>query len=915
METIKCRSVPSNKSKIARTFQKVINLKTATRIASNNGIGICILTPQSKFQDDPTTIYKSHISATDKHKDDHSKAKRKAVLDALLAKLFAGITTIKAAYAELQMAQNPYCSDAIHAADQAIVEELKLLSELKRSFFKNELDHLSPQVTVMLAEIQEQQSLMKTYEITIKKLESETKFKDSDISLLKKQLDESIAFNKSFVKLMVREMEVAEWDIEAAAKAIESESIFPKPTHRCFVFESFVSKTMFEGFNYPNFMLPNESPPPMDHHHHYRHSGEHYFNKFKKLKSVNPRHYLNQNPTSSFARFTRAKYLKLVHAKMECSLFGNLNQRKLVNSGGFPDTAFFTAFIEMARRVWSLNLLAFSFGEDVSIFQVSKNSRFSEVYMESVTQESLLESDGVDADLRVDFTVVPGFKIGKTLMQSQFSTPIGSGALTLLKALIMACLIYVPGAAFAGNRVVNDLISDFLKENQPDEGFLMWSMVVVLVTAAIWLALATYLELPVSSQQSIHGALLGTILVTKGFGYIPMWNKKIGNALSVNILVVIVAVAVAVSTGVLLSLVINIIPLGTKLFNAIPTFKSGKQNASSMSHQSKENQDKRSVTKEDVEDVLKDITQMRVLETVYEEEERSWASPDIIQDSEQTRSVSEFTTATNQSTAFKKLLASTPNRLVQTSNFQRIEETSLLADAYRCITELAKPIIYPALEYDRQTLIRHALAEKYDEMEHFLSFKNTYSVSCTLLLSAVVSPCGAILDVFEHRTKYSGNQKDVEHSIHVNWWSRGIGEFVAAMRFFLCGWRPTQSLGGKLTCLSNSRGMVSQPSSVATVIIVIKLNFPVSNTISAAGIYSPSISNAQGGEAFHTTVDTSQPHVNLRDETAASSLVLKGRKINPSGPSHRGNITPATNNFQDLSSVPSPGVGHRFTCY
>ncbi|OAY26374.1 protein GRAVITROPIC IN THE LIGHT 1 [Manihot esculenta] len=457
METIKCRSIPSsNKSKIARTFQKVINLKTATRIASNNGIGICLFNPENKFQDDhpPTIYYKSHNASIDKHKDD-SKAKRKAALDALAAKLFAGITAIKAAYAELQLAQTPYCSDAIHAADQAVVQELKLLSELKRSFFKNELDHLSSQVTVMLAEIQEQQSLMKTYEITIRKLQAETQVKDSEISSLKKQLDESMAFNKSlekilnesgplsmfdnvqfstlntthfvqflhsalrsmrsFVKLMVREMEVAEWDIEAAAKAIEPESIFSKPPHRCFVFESFVSKTMFEGFNYPNFMLPNESPPPMNHHH----RGEHYFNKFKKLKSVNPRHYLNQNPTSSFARFTRAKYLKLVHAKMECSLFGNLNHRKLVNSGGFPDSAFFTAFLEMARRVWSLNLLAFSFGENVSIFQVSKNSRFSEVYMESVAHESLLESDGVEAELRVDFTVVPGFKIGKTVIQSQ----------------------------------------------------------------------------------------------------------------------------------------------------------------------------------------------------------------------------------------------------------------------------------------------------------------------------------------------------------------------------------------------------------------------------------------------------------------------------------------------------------------
>eukprot|EP00257_Ricinus_communis_P026287 XP_025013701.1 protein GRAVITROPIC IN THE LIGHT 1 [Ricinus communis] len=453
MESIKCRSIPGNKSKIARTFQKVINLKTATKIASNNGIGICMLTSQNKFDQDhdPATIYKTHNS--DKHKDD-AKAKRRAVLDALVAKLFAGITTIKAAYAELQMAQNPYSSDAIQAADRAVVEELKLLSELKRSFFKNDLDHLSPQVTVMLAEIQEQQSMMKTYEITIKKLESETEVKVSDISLLKKKLDESIAYNKSlektlnasgplsmfdniqfsvlnpthfvqflhsalrsmrsFVKMMVREMEIARWDIEAATNAIEPDSSFSKPTHRCFVFESFVSKTMFEGFNHPNFMLPNETPPQNNHYH-----SEHYFNKFKKLKSANPKPYLTQNPTSSFARFTRAKYLQLVHAKMECSLFGNLNQRKLVNSGGLPESAFFTAFLEMARRVWCLNLLAFSFGESVSIFQVSKNSRFSEVYMESVTHESVLDTDGVDADLRVGFTVVPGFKIGKTVIQSQ----------------------------------------------------------------------------------------------------------------------------------------------------------------------------------------------------------------------------------------------------------------------------------------------------------------------------------------------------------------------------------------------------------------------------------------------------------------------------------------------------------------
>lgn len=43
----------------------------------------------------------------------------------------------------------------------------------------------------------------------------------------------------------------------------------------------------------------------------------------------------------------------------------------------------------------------------------------------------------------------------------QFSTPVGSRALTLLKAFVLACAIYVPGAAFANSsNTVNDLFSD-----------------------------------------------------------------------------------------------------------------------------------------------------------------------------------------------------------------------------------------------------------------------------------------------------------------------------------------------------------------------------------------------------------------------------------------------------------------------
>ncbi|OMO76167.1 hypothetical protein CCACVL1_15873 [Corchorus capsularis] len=454
METIKPKSAfnnnNKNSSRLARTFQKVINLRSASKIASSNGIGICVLTSQNKFStDDSNPDHKSSNS----HAGDHSKVKQKAVLEALVAKVFASVTSIKAAYAELQMAQNPYNSDAIQAADQAVVEELRTLSELKRKFLKKELD-LSPQVTLMLAEIQEQQSLMKTYEITIKKLESGVEVKDSEIAVLHKQLEDCTGFNKSlekklnasgplsmfdniqfptlnpshfvqvlhcclrsvrsFVRMMIKEMELAKWDLDSAAKAIEPGAVFAKQSHRSFVFESFVCKTMLEGFDSPDFGLSKDSVPK-------KLETEHHFNKFKTLKSALPKPFLLQNPNSSFAKFTRTKYFNLVHAKMECSFFGNLNQRKLITSGGLPDTAFFTAFAEMARRFWLLYCLGFSLHEQVSIFQVKKDCRFSEVYMENVSEESLFSGEINDAnvDVRVSFTVVPGFKIGKTVIQSQ----------------------------------------------------------------------------------------------------------------------------------------------------------------------------------------------------------------------------------------------------------------------------------------------------------------------------------------------------------------------------------------------------------------------------------------------------------------------------------------------------------------
>ncbi|XAR59267.1 hypothetical protein NMG60_11015011 [Bertholletia excelsa] len=443
MDSLKASSAPP-KSKLAKTLHKVIHLKTATKTLSNTGF--CLLIPQEQK-------LKRHCRDESQcfDNDDESRSRNRAAMEAFMAKLFATISSVKASYAELQLAQFPYDSDAIHSADEAVVQELKSLSELKRSFLKKQIDYSPPHVTFLLTEIQEQQSMMKMYEITMRKMQSEIETKENDIAALEKELEEIISNNKtlekrlnssgqfsvldcvdpsnatpngfnialhyavrsirSFVKVMIREMESANWDIEAAASAIEPEIVFPKSNHRCFAFESFVCREMFDGFNSHTYQIPNESVPFGDQRRLL------FIDRFKKLKAVNVVQFLKNNSNSVFGTFVRSKYLRLVHPKMETSFSGNLGQRKMIKSGEWPDTAFFAAFTEVAKRVWLLHCLAFSFDQEVQIFQVKRNCRFSEVYMESVAEDVFTAAE--DSGFRVAFTVVPGFKIGKTVMQSQ----------------------------------------------------------------------------------------------------------------------------------------------------------------------------------------------------------------------------------------------------------------------------------------------------------------------------------------------------------------------------------------------------------------------------------------------------------------------------------------------------------------
>ena len=487
MDSVKPSAVTPHKSKLARTIAKVLHLRAATTGIALVDAGLQKVAAVNKKSEE---IGIQKVKLADRFKDDQKAAmvagkgvggdrsrsfdlndeemEERVAMEALLAKLFASISSVKASYAQLQFSQSPYDVDGIQAADRKVILELKNLSELKRCYLKKQFDP-SPETALIMAEIQEQKSLLKTYEITGKKLESQARLKDSEVIFLEEKLDEANKQNKlfekklnqsgqllsvldnlhlsglspshfitvlrhtirsirSFVRMMVEEMKSANWDFDAAAYAIQPDVVYWKEEHKCFAFESFVSREMFDAFCFPNFLFPKDQSSTDK-----KKQREKFFTRFMELKPLKPKDYLSQRPKSAFANFCRLKYLKLIHPKMEVSFFGDLNQRNLIHGGQFPTSSsssstFFASFAEMAKRVWLLHCLAFSFDPEASIFQVQKGCRFSEVYMESIAEEvfpSLENNTSIlqESDSHVGFTVIPGFRIGKTVIQCKVYLP------------------------------------------------------------------------------------------------------------------------------------------------------------------------------------------------------------------------------------------------------------------------------------------------------------------------------------------------------------------------------------------------------------------------------------------------------------------------------------------------------------
>ncbi len=112
-------------------------------------------------------------------------------------------------------------------------------------------------------------------------------------------------------------------------------------------------------------------------------------------------------------------------------------------------------------------------------------------------------------------------------------TSVGSRALTLKQAVIIAAVFEFMGAFFAGDAVTDTVRKGILYFDTEADYFnaaftndLMYGFIAAMMAAAVWITIATRFGLPVSTTHSIIGGIVGIGLVVLGSKSVNGWFAR-----------------------------------------------------------------------------------------------------------------------------------------------------------------------------------------------------------------------------------------------------------------------------------------------------------------------------------------------------------------------------------------------------
>jgi len=155
--------------------------------------------------------------------------------------------------------------------------------------------------------------------------------------------------------------------------------------------------------------------------------------------------------------------------------------------------------------------------------QRNLNLGFGLLFLVGVWVFTFFQAGGQDSYAILSIAAIVGgymaMNIGANDVANNVGPAVGSKALTIVGALIIAAIFEAAGALIAGGDVVTTISKSIVSPDSfSDPTIFVWAMLSALLAAAIWVNLATVLGAPVSTTHSIVGGVMGAGIAAAGLG-------------------------------------------------------------------------------------------------------------------------------------------------------------------------------------------------------------------------------------------------------------------------------------------------------------------------------------------------------------------------------------------------------------
>jgi PiT family inorganic phosphate transporter len=151
---------------------------------------------------------------------------------------------------------------------------------------------------------------------------------------------------------------------------------------------------------------------------------------------------------------------------------------------------------------------------------------FALFFLVGVLAFSFATSGGVPNSVFLAIAAVFGgymaMNIGANDVANNVGPAVGSKALTMGGAIVIAMIFEASGAIIAGGDVVSTIKKGIIDINAfgSDTDSFLWAMMAALLAAALWLNIATMAKAPVSTTHSIVGGVMGAGIAAAGFSIV-----------------------------------------------------------------------------------------------------------------------------------------------------------------------------------------------------------------------------------------------------------------------------------------------------------------------------------------------------------------------------------------------------------